>query len=68
MHAALGKVPDPTALAHLNLISDQSEASRPKVKPPADLQATADKVTVMFIWARLPPVPQKLVQRIQAGE
>ena len=28
----------------------------------------ADKATVLFIGAGLPPVPQKLVQRIQAGE
>ena len=60
-------MPDPTTLEHLNLIGEQKEEA-PKDKPPADPPTTAEKATVMFIGAGLPPVPQKLVQRIQTGE
>ena len=61
---ALGKLPDPGALAHIKEVGDPTGGNS---KKPAD-PPLKEKPTAMLIGAGLPPVPQKLVQRIQAGE
>ena len=62
--APLGVVPDPISLQDLPLISEDSA----KEKQAADSPMKTESATVSFIGAGLPPVPQKLVQRIQAGD
>ena len=68
-YTALGKTPDASALAHVRIIGETSKKNEtPNVEPPKDPQSKAEKATALFIGAGLPLVPQKLVQRIQAGE
>ena len=60
--AALGNLPDARLLAHIASLTDKaghktSESSGTTTTPP-----------VLSIGAGLPPVPRKLVNRIQAGE
>ena len=57
-NAVLGVVPDKSLLDHVSTITGD------KTKE----QGTSDPASVLSIGAGLPPVPRKLVTRIQAGE
>ena len=47
---------------------EASKNETPSVEPLKDPQSKAKEATALFIGVGLPPVPQKLVQQIQAGK
>ena len=61
-NTVLGKVPDKGLLAHVASIGDQSKDKT------AESNTVSDPAAPFCIGAGLPPVPRKLVNRIQVGE